>query len=506
MADEKNKALRKTLLGLLKDILDSKYILTTQEQLKPFECDGLSVYRALPMVAVLPGKVEEVQAIIKVCYSLNIPLVTRGAGTGLSAGAKPDPEGLLLVMTRLNRILSINATRQTACVQPGVRNLAISEAAKIHDLFYAPDPSSQIACSIGGNIAENAGGVHCLKYGLTVHNIIQLKGFNMTGEAVTVGGGGLDNTGFNLQALIIGSEGMLMVVTEITVKLLPVPKHIEVMLAAFDSVETAGNAVNKIIAAGVIPGGLEMMDNNAICAAEDFAQAGYPRDAAAILLIEIDGSSTNVEEQLQTTRDVLQKAGVISVKVARDVSERALFWKGRKNAFPAVGRLSPDYYCMDGTIPRKSLAEVLGYINTLSQQFGFPVANVFHAGDGNLHPLILFDANIEGQLESVENMGAKILEKCIEVGGTITGEHGVGLEKIRQMPLQFTDGELAQFHGIKSALDPANLLNPGKNIPLLKHCQEYRALAKNMEPNQLLAQQALSSTAKDSTVVSDLAN
>ncbi len=480
---------RKALFGLLRGILDAKYILTTQEQLKPFECDGLSVYKALPIVAVLPGTVEEVQAIIKVCYSLRIPLVTRGAGTGLSAGAKPNPEGLLLVMTRLNKILTINTTTQTAQVQPGVRNLAISEATKEHDLFYAPDPSSQIACSIGGNIAENAGGVHCLKYGLTVHNIIQLKGFTMEGEPVAVGSGGLDNVGFNLQALIIGSEGMLMVVTEITVKLLPLPRHTEVMLAAFDSVETAGNAVNKIIAAGVIPGGLEMMDNNAICAAEDFAQAGYPRDAAAILLIEIDGSSSNVDEQLQTTREVLESAGVVSVRIARNAEERALFWKGRKNAFPAVGRISPDYYCMDGTIPRKSLAEVLGYISALSDEYGFAVANVFHAGDGNLHPLILFDANIAGQLESVEAMGARILEKCIDVGGTITGEHGVGLEKIRQMPLQFTDGEINQFHGLKAALDPANLLNPGKNIPLLKHCQEYRALAKNLEPNRLLTQQ-----------------
>ena len=468
------REVKKELFGRLRGILDAKYILTTEEQLKPFECDGLSVYKALPIVAVLPGTVEEVQAIIKVCYSLRIPLVTRGAGTGLSAGAKPNPEGLLLVMTRLNKILSINTITQTAEVQPGVRNLAISEATKEHDLFYAPDPSSQIACSIGGNIAENAGGVHCLKYGLTVHNIIQLKGFTMEGEPVTLGSGGLDNVGFNLQALIIGSEGMLMVVTEITVKLLPLPRHTEVMLAAFDSVETAGNAVNKIIAAGVIPGGLEMMDNNAICAAEDFAQAGYPRDAAAILLIEIDGSSSNVEEQLQTTREVLQHAGVVSVKVARNAQERALFWKGRKN----------------GTIPRKSLAEVLGYISALSNEYGIAVANVFHAGDGNLHPLILFDANIDGQLERVEAMGAKILEKCIDVGGTITGEHGVGLEKIRQMPLQFTDGEINQFHDLKAALDPANLLNPGKNIPLLKHCQEYRALAKNLVPNRLLTQQS----------------
>jgi len=440
------------------------------------------------MVAVLPGSVTEVQEVIRLCHQLKVPLVTRGAGTGLSAGAKPDPEGLLLVMTRLSNILDINSATQTARLQPGVRNLAISEAVKQHGLFYAPDPSSQIACSIGGNIAENAGGVHCLKYGLTVHNVLQVSGFTMTGDPITIGNGGLDNAGLNFLPLIIGSEGMLMVVTEITVKLLPLPSQVEVILAAFDSIEKAGQAVSNIIAQGVIPGGLEMMDNNAIRAAEDYAHAGYPRDAAAILLIEIDGSPVNVSEQLQSTRKVLQDSGVSSVRIAKTDAEKALFWKGRKSAFPAVGRLSPDYYCMDGTIPRKSLAEVLGYIHALSEEYGFPVANVFHAGDGNLHPLILFDANQTGQLENVEAMGAKILEKCIEVGGTITGEHGVGLEKIRQMPLQFNDDEISQFHDIKAALDPDNLLNPGKNIPLLKHCQEYRALAKNLQPNQLLIQ------------------
>ena len=480
--------IREALLSALKKILDAPFILSTQEQLKPFECDGLSVYKALPMVAVLPGSVTEVQEVIRLCHQLKVPLVTRGAGTGLSAGAKPDPEGLLLVMTRLSNILDINSATQIARLQPGVRNLAISEAVKQHGLFYAPDPSSQIACSIGGNIAENAGGVHCLKYGLTVHNVLQVSGFTMTGDPITIGNGGLDNAGLNLLPLIIGSEGMLMVVTEITVKLLPLPSQVEVILAAFDSIEKAGQAVSNIIAQGVIPGGLEMMDNNAIRAAEDYAHAGYPRDAAAILLIEIDGSPVNVSEQLQSTRKVLQDSGVSSVRIAKTDAEKALFWKGRKSAFPAVGRLSPDYYCMDGTIPRKSLAEVLGYIHALSEEYGFPVANVFHAGDGNLHPLILFDANQTGQLENVEAMGAKILEKCIEVGGTITGEHGVGLEKIRQMPLQFNDDEISQFHDIKAALDPDNLLNPGKNIPLLKHCQEYRALAKNLQPNQLLIQ------------------
>jgi glycolate oxidase len=483
------QGIRESLLCRLQAILAPQYILTTEEQLKPFECDGLSVYREVPMLAVLPGTTDEVKEILALCHEFAVPVVTRGAGTGLSAGAKPHPQGLLLVLTRLNRILDVDPDAMSARVQPGVRNLAISEATADHGLFYAPDPSSQIACSIGGNIAENAGGVHCLKYGLTVHNVLQLQGFTAAGEPVTVGSGGLDSPGFNLQSLVIGSEGMLLVVTEITVKLLPLPQHVEVILAAFDSVEAASQAVSNIIAAGVIPGGLEMMDNYAIRAAEDYARAGYPRDAAAILLIEIDGSAANVEEQLQATRNVLEASGVASLKIAGSAEERALFWKGRKSAFPAVGRISPDYYCMDGTIPRNSLAEVLSYIGSLSQEYGFAVANVFHAGDGNLHPLILFDANIEGQLEDVEEMGGRILEKCIAVGGTITGEHGVGLEKIRQMPLQFTDAEIAQFHRVKEALDPDNLLNPGKNIPLLKYCQEYRALAGNIEPNRMLPRQ-----------------
>jgi len=485
-----NRGSRQALLAELGNILDKEYILASEEALKPFECDGLSVYRALPLVAVLPGNADEVQAVVRLCYRLKIPIVTRGAGTGLSAGAKPDPQGVLLVMSRMDKIQDINTITRTAIVQPGVRNLAISEAALEYGLFYAPDPSSQIACSIGGNIAENAGGVHCLKYGLTTHNIVQIKGVTAEGEAITVGNGGLDSAGLNLQSLIIGSEGMLMVVTEISVKLLPRPGCVEVLLAAFDDVKKAGQAVSDVIAAGVIPGGLEMMDNNAIRAAEDFVQAGYPRDAAAILLVEIDGSEVNVEEQLHEIRHVLRDSGATSVRIARDKKERDLFWKGRKNAFPAVGRLSPDYYCMDGTIPRQSLAEVLDHINSLSQSYGYAVANVFHAGDGNLHPLILFDANIPGQLEKVEEMGARILEKCIAVGGTITGEHGVGLEKIRQMPLQFNDAEIAQFHLVKAGLDSECLLNPGKNIPLLKHCQEYRALAQEIQPNRLLPLQS----------------
>lgn len=473
-----------TLYKGLSRILPTEFILTEREALKPFECDGLSVYRQLPLMAALPVNTEQVQAILKLCHQLKVPVVTRGAGTGLSAGALPNPAGLLLVLSRMQAILNIDTQNLCAVVQPGVRNLAISEAVKEFGLFYAPDPSSQIACSIGGNIAENAGGVHCLKYGLTVHNIQKIRVLNMQGDLFDIGGEGLDSAGFSLLPLMIGSEGMLGVVVEITVRLLPIANAITVLLAAFDSVEDAGQAVSNIIAAGIIPGGLELMDQNAICAAEDFAHAGYPRDAAAILLIELDGSENSLSEQKKIVQQVLNNSGVTSLKEARDEAERMLFWKGRKSAFPAVGRLSPDYYCMDGTIPRSALAEVLRYIADLSEEYGFAVANVFHAGDGNLHPLILFDANVPGQLDQVEEMGGRILQKCIEVGGTITGEHGVGLEKIKQMPLQFTDAELRQFHAIKTALDPDNLLNPGKNIPLLKHCQEYRALAKNLSPNQ----------------------
>ncbi|MDT8398982.1 MAG: FAD-linked oxidase C-terminal domain-containing protein [Pseudomonadales bacterium] len=474
------------MLAGLRQLLSAEFILTSREQLKPFECDGLAVYRQLPLLAVLPGTASEVQQVLKLCHQLKVPVVTRGAGTGLSAGALPHAQGLLLVLSRMNRILHIDSANHCAVVEPGVRNLAISDAAGMHGLFYAPDPSSQIACSIGGNIAENAGGVHCLKYGLTVHNVLQLRLLTVTGEEIVLGGGGFDNAGFNFQALLTGSEGMLGVVTEITVRLLPRPRVVELTLAAFASIEQAGQAVSAIIGAGIIPAGLEMMDQQALCAAEDYAHAGYPRDAAAILLIEIDGSEAGVMEQMQALAAVLATVGASSLQTARDAGERARWWKGRKSAFPAVGRLSPDYYCMDGTIPRQALSEVLKHIEALSGEYGLRVANVFHAGDGNLHPLILFDANKPGELAQAEAMGARILEKCIAVGGTITGEHGVGMEKIRQMPLQFSDAEITQFHAVKKALDAAGLLNPGKNIPLLKHCQEYRALAHDLEPNTLV--------------------
>src|SRR3990172_4936899 len=392
-------AVNQKLLTGLRQILPSEFILSSKEQLQPFECDGLPVYRQTPMLAVLPGNADEVQAIIKLCYELKVPVVTRGAGTGLSAGALPQADGLLLVMTRLNRILAIDPANRTATVQPGVRNLAISTAVAQFGLFYAPDPSSQIACSIGGNIAENAGGVHCLKYGLTVHNVLQLKVITVTGAELLLGGSGLDSAGFNLMALLIGSEGMLGVVTEVTVRLLPKPQSVKAVLAAFASIDQAGQAVSNIIAAGIIPAGLELMDNPAICAAEDYAGAGYPRDAAAILLLELDGGEATVMEHLDNVSAILNRSRASSLRIAPDEAERLRFWYGRKNAFPAVGRLAPDYYCMDGTIPRGALAKVLNYINGLSGEYGLRVANVFHAGDGNLHPLILFDANLPGQLQ-----------------------------------------------------------------------------------------------------------
>jgi glycolate dehydrogenase FAD-linked subunit len=361
-------------------------------------------------------------------------------------------------------------------VQPGVRNLAISEAAEQYGLYYAPDPSSQIACTIGGNVAENSGGVHCLKYGLTVHNIQQLKIITIEGELLTIGGAGLDSPGFDLLALMTGSEGMLGVIVEVTVKLLPKPESAQVILAAFNDLIKAGAAVGNIISAGVIPAGLEMMDKLAIQAAEDFVHAGYPTDAAAILLCELDGSEAEVEENIASVQNILKQSGATEVRVARDEAERITFWKGRKAAFPAVGRISPDYYCMDGTIPRKHLPQVLKTMAELSAEYDLPVANVFHAGDGNLHPLILYDANIPGELERTEEFGGKILELCVEVGGSITGEHGVGMEKINQMCVQFNTHELKQFHAIKHAFDKKGLLNPGKAVPTLHRCAEFGAM------------------------------
>lgn len=467
---------RKILFRRLSKLLPEDRLLTKDEALAPYECDGLSAYRQRPMVVVLPATIKEVQSILQLCHELEVPIVARGAGTSLSGGALPLGDGVLLSLAKFNKILSIDPANRTARVQPGVANLAISDAVSKIGLYYAPDPSSQIACSIGGNVAENAGGVHCLKYGLTVHNILQLKILTVTGELLTIGAQSLDSPGFDLLALMTGSEGMLGIVMEVTVRLLPKPESARVLLAAFDLVEQAGDSVAGIISAGIIPAGLEMMDTLAIRAAEDFIHAGYPVDAAAILLCELDGSTSEVDDQIHTVRQVLAKNGATEVRLSQNEAERQLFWAGRKAAFPAVGRLSPDYYCMDGTIPRRHLGQVLNTIAELSTRYGLQVANVFHAGDGNLHPLILYDANKPGELEIAEEFGGKILELCVAVGGTITGEHGVGVEKLDQMCVQFNTAELTQFHAIKDAFDPKRLLNPGKAVPTLHRCAEFGAM------------------------------
>ncbi|MES9967327.1 MAG: glycolate oxidase subunit GlcD, partial [Sedimenticola sp.] len=435
----------------------------------------------LPLIVLLPETVDQVQQIMRLCHEKEIPVVARGTGTGLSGGALPLADGVVLSLARLKSILEIDHVKRIARLQPGVRNLAISEAVKPYGLYYAPDPSSQIACTIGGNIAENSGGVHCLKYGLTVHNVLKIKVVTVEGDLITIGSDAMDTPGYDLLALMIGSEGMLGVVVEVTVKLLPEPERAQVVLAAFDDVEKAGTAVGEIIAAGIIPAGLEMMDGPAIKAAEDFAHAGYPIDAAAILLCEVDGSNQEVSEHIFEVRQLLEKCGATEVRTAQSEAERLRFWQGRKSAFPAVGRISPDYYCMDGTIPRHRLPEVLKRTAELSEAYGLPVANVFHAGDGNMHPLILYDANNPGELERTEELGGKILELCVAVGGTITGEHGVGIEKINQMCVQFDKQELEQFREVKRAFDPRELLNPGKGIPTPRRCSEYRALGSGKE-------------------------
>lgn len=473
---EHRRSIHPALLSALRSLLPAAAVLHDAEEVRPFECDGLAVYKQLPMIVVLPETVEQVQHIMRLCAEHQVPVVARGAGTGLSGGALPLGDGVLLSLAKFKNILHIDVANAMATVQPGVRNLAISAAVAAHGLYYAPDPSSQIACTIGGNVAENSGGVHCLKYGLTVHNILQVKIVTMDGELLTLGSQTLDTPGYDLLALMTGSEGLLGVIVEVTVKLLPKPERAQVVLAAFDDIIKAGGAVGAIIAAGIIPAGLEMMDKLAIQAAEDFAHAGYPRDAAAILLCELDGTNAEVSEHIAAVRELLKHSGATEVRTAVDEAERQLFWKGRKSAFPAVGRISPDYYCMDGTIPRRELPRVLRQISAWSAEYNLPVANVFHAGDGNLHPLILFDANQPGELERTEEFGRRILTLCVEVGGTITGEHGVGMEKIDTMCVQFQSAELRQFHALKEAFDPAGLLNPGKAVPTLHRCAEFGAM------------------------------
>jgi glycolate oxidase len=465
-----------TLIARLSEVVPQESLLHDAETMRPYECDGLSAYRQLPAMVCLPETVEQVQAVMRICHELQVPIVPRGAGTGLSGGALPDSAGMLLVLTKLGRILEIDPQNLCARVEPGVRNLALSEAARPFGLYYAPDPSSQVACSIGGNVAENSGGVHCLKYGLTVHNVIGLKTVTVEGDLLEIGGKTLDAPGYDLLALLCGSEGLLGVVVEITVRLLPCAECAQVLLAAFDDVAKAAAAVGNVIAAGMIPAGLEMMDKLAIQAAEDFVHANYPTQAAAILLCEMDGAAVEVSEHIMRVRQIMIESGAFEVRTAKDEAERVLFWKGRKAAFPAVGRLAPDYYCMDGTIPRHSLPEVLTRIAELSEEFSLPVANVFHAGDGNLHPLILYDANRDGELKKAEALGGRILDLCVSVGGTITGEHGVGVEKLDGMCTQFKTPELSQFLAIKAAFDPQGLLNPGKAVPTLHRCAELGAM------------------------------
>lgn len=460
----------------LSQIVPANSVLWKQEDLRPYESDGLAVMKATPLLVILPETVEQVQAILRWAKTSQTPVVARGAGTGLSGGALPHEDGILLGLAKFNQVLELNAEQGYARVQPGVRNLAISEAARPHGLYYAPDPSSQIACTIGGNVAENAGGVHCLKYGLTVHNVIEATVVTIDGDLLTFGSAAPDSAGYDLLALLTGSEGMLAVVVEVRVKLLAVPPVAKLVMAAFDSVETAGDAVGAVIAEGIIPAGMELMDNPAIVAAEAFAKCGYPTDAAALMLCELDGVEQEVESQIEGVSRVFKAANATSIHIAASEEERLLLWKGRKSAFPAVGRLAPDYYCIDGTIPRKQLSHVLQRMEQMSAEYGLPIANVFHAGDGNLHPLIMFDAGKPGELHRTEELGSRILQLCVEVGGTVTGEHGVGMEKINEMCVQFDSHTLTQFHSLKAAFDPDGLLNPGKAVPTLQRCAEFGAM------------------------------
>ena len=464
------------VLEALEARLPAGRVITGGEALKPFECDGLSAYRATPLAVVLPNDESEVLEVLRAARETGTPVVARGSGTGLSGGALPLADGILLSLARFNRIVSVDALARRAVVQPGVTNLRISQHVAPLGLYYAPDPSSQIACSIGGNVAENSGGVHCLKYGLTVHNIARVRAATIDGDLIDVGSDALDAPGYDLLAVLTGSEGLLAVTLEVTVKLLPKPEVAQVVMASFADVESAGDAVANVIGAGIVPAGLEMMDRLATRAVEDFVHAGYDLEAGAILLAESDGTREEVAHEVARMIEVMRAAGATDIRCSRDEGERLRFWSGRKAAFPAVGRISPDYYCIDGSIPRGALAHVLRRTEEMTRKYSLRCANVFHAGDGNLHPLILYDANVPGELHRTEQFAAELLELCIEVGGTITGEHGVGIEKIDQMCSQFTSPALAQFHAVKAAFDPPGLLNPGKAVPTLHRCAEYGAM------------------------------
>ena len=461
------------LVAALSEILPAESVLFRREDTIPYECDALTAYRELPLAVALPENDAQVEAILRLCHRLQVPVVARGGGTGLSGGALPNPLGLTLSLAKFNRILSIDSSACSARVQSGVRNLAISEAAAPLGLYYAPDPSSQIACTIGGNVAENSGGIHCLKYGLTLHNIFKVRGYLGDGTPVEFGSDALDVPGLDLLSIVIGSEGMLAVITEVTVKLIPRPRLARCIMASFEDIETAGAAVASIIAQGIIPAALEMMDKAMTAAVEGFVQADYDLNAAAILLCESDGTPAEVEEEIGRMEAVLKAAGASRLEVSRDETQRLKFWSGRKNAFPASGSISPDYMCMDSTIPRKRLAQMLKYIQEMERKYQLRCVNVFHAGDGNLHPLILFDAEDPEQMRRCELFGADILETSVRLGGTVTGEHGVGVEKLNSMCVQFSPAEREQFLRVKSSFDPAALLNPGKVIPTLVRCAEY---------------------------------
>jgi glycolate oxidase len=454
-------------------VLPDDCLLAREEELRPYECDGLAAHRQQPLLVAMPRTEAEVCAVVRTCRDLGVPLVARGAGTGLSGGAMPHGAGVLLSLARFDRILELDRVARTARVQPGVRNLAVSEAAAPFGLYYAPDPSSQLACTIGGNVAENSGGVHCLKYGLTVHNVLGVRACTIEGELIELGGAALDSPGLDLLAVTLGSEGLLLIVTEVLLKLVPRPERAQVVMASFDEVGKAGDGVAALIAAGIIPAGLEMMDRQATAAVEPFVRAGYDLTAEAILLAESDGTPEEVDEEVAAIESVLRAAGATALAVSRSEAERLRFWSGRKNAFPAAGRLSPDYYCMDGTIPRRALGEVLRAIARMEEKYGLRCMNVFHAGDGNLHPLILFDANQPGEWQRADRFGTEILELCVSLGGTVTGEHGVGVEKLNPMCVQFSDAERTAFFAVKEAFDPYGLLNPGKAIPTLPRCAEY---------------------------------
>jgi glycolate oxidase len=470
--DQSVLARRTRIVAALAAIVPGEGVIAAEREMRPYESDGLTAYRQLPMVVVLPDTTEQVSRVLAYCHAEGIRVVPRGAGTSLSGGALPLADGVLLGMAKFNRIREIDFPNRVAVVEPGVTNLAVSQAVEHAGFYYAPDPSSQIACTIGGNVAENSGGVHCLKYGMTANNVLGCELVLVTGEVVRLGGRHLDAGGYDLLGVVTGSEGLLGVVTEITVRILRKPECARAVLVGFGSSEDAGECVSRIIGAGIIPGGMEMMDRPAIHAVEQFVHAGYPLDVEALLIVELDGPQAEVDHLIGRVEEIARSCRAISCRASTSEEERLLFWAGRKAAFPAVGRISPDYYCMDGTIPRARLPQVLARMRELSQHYGLAVANVFHAGDGNLHPLILYDANKPGELERTERFGADILRLCVEVGGVLTGEHGVGVEKRDLMPAMFSEADLAQQQRLKCAFDEQGLLNPGKVFPTLHRCAE----------------------------------